>query len=92
MVGRGAFGNPWFFRSDNFQPSAQEKLKVMLEHAKLFEKEFFQIKSFVTMRKHFKAYASGFLNAPVLREKLMQTKSFQETEQVTREFLNSLRV
>ncbi|HYV33642.1 MAG TPA: tRNA-dihydrouridine synthase family protein, partial [Candidatus Limnocylindria bacterium] len=37
MVGRGAFGNPWFFRTDNYKPRIKERLSVMLEHASLFE-------------------------------------------------------
>ena len=51
MVGRGAFGNPWLFRADNHQPSIEERLGIMLEHAELYEKMYKGIKSFVAMRK-----------------------------------------
>jgi nifR3 family TIM-barrel protein len=88
MVGRGAFGSPWFFRNDNYQPSIKERLSVMLEHAQLFEKEFSGIKSFVIMRKHFKAYASGFDGAHELRAKLMETKNLEETQVIVNDFLN----
>ncbi len=36
MIGRGIFGNPWFFSGHT--PTIEEKLKVMIEHTELFEK------------------------------------------------------
>ena len=39
------------------------------------------------MRKHFKAYASGFDGAAELRVKLMETKSLEETKEVVNQFL-----
>ena len=86
MVGRGAFGNPWFFRADGHVPAVGEKLRVMLEHARLFE-EWLPEKSFFIMRKHFKAYASGFAGAPELRALLMQTKNADETAQIVETWL-----
>jgi len=86
MVGRGAFGNPWFFKAEGHEPDIKEKLNVMLEHARLFE-EWLPEKSFFIMRKHFKAYASGFAGAAELRAKLMETKSAAETAQVVETWL-----
>src|SRR3972149_12153602 len=42
MIGRGIFGNPWFFNKekDINSISIEEKLSVMLEHTFLFEKLF----------------------------------------------------
>ena len=88
MVGRGAFGNPWFFRPDGYVPGVKEKLEVMLEHARLFE-EWLPEKSFYIMRKHFKAYASGFPKAPELRALLMQTKNADETAHIVQAWLKS---
>ena len=59
----------------------------MLEHARLFEEKLGRQKSFFIMRKHFKAYASGFDGAHELRAKLMETKNLQETEKIVEEFL-----
>jgi len=89
MVGRGAFGNPWFFRNDNYQSSVKERLAVMLEYAKLFS-ELLPQKSFIIMRKHFKAYVSGFVGSHELRRKLMQAKNLGETEKIINEFLPSI--
>ena len=86
MIGRGAFGSPWIFRNDNYQPSVSEKLRVMLEHAELFEK-WLPEKHFLIMRKHFKAYASGFENSAELRAKLMATKNPGETREIVNEYL-----
>ncbi|MEK7618477.1 MAG: tRNA-dihydrouridine synthase, partial [Patescibacteria group bacterium] len=86
MVGRGAFGNPWLFRADNHQPSIEERLGIMLEHAELYEKMYKGIKSFVAMRKNFKAYISGFEGANELRAKLMETESAKEAQEVVRSF------
>jgi len=88
MIGRGAFGNPWFFRQDGHQPEVKEKLEAMVEHARLFE-SWLPEKSFYIMRKHFKAYASGFLGAPELRALLMQTKNAAETAQVVKDWLKA---
>lgn len=87
MVGRGAFGNPWFFRADGYQPNLKERLAVMLEHAQGFEKEFSGIKSFFIMRKHFKAYCSGFPGASELRVKLMEAQNLVETKMIVESFL-----
>ena len=48
MVGRGMFGNPWFFDcARKNPPTVEEKLNGAVEHAKLFEKLF--IKSIVAL-------------------------------------------
>jgi nifR3 family TIM-barrel protein len=82
MIARGAFGNPWLFREDNYEPTIKERLSVMLEHAQLFNQKLGAHKSFVIMRKHFKAYASGFDGAAELRAKLMETKNLEEVEKI----------
>lgn len=87
MVGRGAFGNPWFFRVDNHVPTIKKRLAVMLEHATLFDKEFSGIKSFFIMRKHFKAYCSGFTGAAELRAKLMEAQNLEETKKIVEGYL-----
>lgn len=86
MIGRGAFGNPWLFRQDNYKPTLQDRLKVLLEHAQLFSDTFKEQKSFFVMRKNFKAYASGFDGASELRQKLMSVNNFNEAVIVIEKF------
>ena len=80
MVGRGVFGNPWFFAGH--VPDAKEKISVMLEHTRLFEKIFKGKKNFDVMKKHYKAYVNGFPGAKELRIKLMGTKNADEAEKI----------
>ncbi len=70
-------------------PSVQEKLKVMLEHTKLYEKLLGKVKNFAVMKKHYKAYVNGFDGAKELRVKLMDTKSAKEVEAIVKEFLKN---
>ncbi|HMO79007.1 MAG TPA: tRNA-dihydrouridine synthase [Candidatus Paceibacterota bacterium] len=79
MIGRGIFGNPWFF--SGYTPTIKEKLIVAVEHAKLFEKEI-EYKNFAVMKKHFKAYIEGFDGAKELRHKLMDTNSAEEVSEI----------
>ncbi len=89
MVGRGAFGSPWFFREDNYEPGVKERLTVMLEHARLFN-QWLPNKPFVIMRKHFKAYVSGFPGSHELRAELMQAKDLAETENIVNKYLTGI--
>lgn len=86
MIGRGIFGNPWLFKS-GYSPDLKERLCVLVEHTELFEKLLGDIKSFAIMKKHFKAYVSGFDGASELRGKLMETNSAEEVRQVIEEFI-----
>jgi tRNA-dihydrouridine synthase len=51
--------------------SIKERLEVMVEHADLFEKMLGDVKNFSIMKKHFKAYVTGFEGAKELRIRLM---------------------
>jgi nifR3 family TIM-barrel protein len=85
MIGRGIFGNPWLFSEKT--PTTKEKLKVLVEHTKLFEKILGKHKNFAVMKKHYKAYVNGFDGAKELRVKLMETKSSSEVESIIKDFL-----
>jgi nifR3 family TIM-barrel protein len=92
MIGRGIFGNPWVFL--HYVPTVQEKLSRMVEHTKLFEQLFKsnrtrneQLKDFAIMRKHYKAYASGFEGAGELRVRLMEAENSETVQKIVAEFL-----
>ncbi|MAF80126.1 dihydrouridine synthase [bacterium] len=88
MIGRGAFGNPWFFKGKELQDIGVEtRLKVMCWHTRIFERMFKRKKNFSIMKKHFKAYASDFKGAKELRMELMKTKSADEVEIEIKRFL-----
>src|SRR3989344_1476179 len=84
MIGRGIFGNPWLFSSKRDYKSVplEEKLAVMLEHTFLFEKIFNGVKNFDLMKKHYKAYATGFDGAKELRVMLMAARNVKEVQNI----------
>lgn len=91
MVGRGIFGNPWFFNPEIIRDkdiSLEDRLKVLVEHTKLFC-EILPHKNFSIMKKHYKAYVEGFDGAKELRVKLMEAKDVGEVENIVEDFINS---
>lgn len=100
MVGRGIFGTPWFFNADladHMQTSQTSletittKLKIMVEHTKLYEEKLGDIKSFAIMKKHYKAYVNGFDGAKELRVELMECSNSQEVARVIEEWLSTIK-
>ena len=85
MLGRAIFGNPWLFAEK--VPTLKEKLRVMVEHTKLFEELLGDHKSFAVMKKHYKAYVNGFDGAKELRMELMEAKDASEVEARVERFL-----
>ncbi len=91
MVGRGIFGNPWFFNPEIIRDrdiSLEERLRVLVEHTKLFSEILFH-KNFAVMKKHYKAYVEGFDGAKELRMKLMDAKDPEEVENIVEDFIKS---
>ena len=86
MIGRGVFGNPWLFNGEVQNISVEEKLRVMIEHTKLFDELFGGIKNFAIMKKHYKAYVNGFNNASTLRAKLMEANDVESVEKIVEHF------
>lgn len=67
-----------------------EKLRVLVEHAELFEELLGDIKSFAIMKKHFKAYIQGFTGAKELRVQLMEEgNSAKEVKSIIDQYLKS---
>ena len=106
MIGRGIFGKPWFFENITRihewtrmtrkiqikERTPKERLKIMLEHSKLFDKTFCgkgknRHKSFAVMKKHFKAYVSGWDGAKELRAKLMEVDTYKEVKEIVDNYI-----
>jgi len=73
----------------NSIPTTKEKLKVLVEHTKLYDKLLGKVKNFAVMKKHYKAYVNGFDGAKELRMKLMETNNSKEVEATIKEFLKT---
>ncbi|OGI94282.1 hypothetical protein A3A07_01400 [Candidatus Nomurabacteria bacterium RIFCSPLOWO2_01_FULL_41_52] len=70
--------------------SIQEKLLIMIEHTKLFEKLLTGHKNFAVMKKHYKAYVNGFNGAKEFRMKLMEAENATQVEDITNDFLRKI--
>jgi len=98
MLGRAIFGNPWLFTSPDLRPPSPSingeglgvRLRVMIEHTKLFEKMLGGYKNFAIMKKHYKAYVNGFDGAKELRMKLMEAENATEIENIVNDFLKEI--
>ncbi len=85
MLGRAIYGNPWLFAERTEAPTREEKIKALLEHLALFEELLGTTTNYATMKKHFKAYISGWDGAKEFRMRLMET----ETSGAAREILGN---
>lgn len=75
MLGRGIFGNPWLFSEKEIESILPaERLAALVELAARFE-ALRPRKSFHILKKHVKAFVTGFDGAAELRAKLMETES-----------------
>lgn len=68
----------------------KNKLKLALEHTKLFEKIFKNEKHFEIMKKHYKAYVSGFDDAKKMRMRLMSVKNIVSAKKTLSDFIKKM--
>ncbi|MFA6969546.1 MAG: tRNA-dihydrouridine synthase, partial [Candidatus Paceibacterota bacterium] len=95
MIGRGMFGNPWVFADlcipglhkscanqvCTIERTLEEKLAALVELAHGFEAIVPQ-KNFSLLKKHIKAFVTGFDGAAELRARLMQAEYAHEIESI----------
>lgn len=93
MIGRGAFGRPWLFSKTKTKLAPRECLEIMKEQTEKFwelygptttNQKLFggHQKNFAIMKKHFKAYASGFPGSSDLRVRLMSASNPKEVKKI----------
>jgi tRNA-dihydrouridine synthase B len=97
MIGRGAFGNPWLFRDGRAlldgrrapaPPTAAERFRVALEHARLaLRLQGDTRKTVIEFRKHLGWYSKGMTRASDLRQRLFQIESIAEAEAIFLDYL-----
>jgi len=88
MIGRGIYGNPWLFTGKKREDvPIEERVRVMVEHAYLYEEKFEGQKSFALMKKFFKSYVQGHPKAKDFQKALMETNSAEEVEKVVSGFM-----
>lgn len=91
MLGRAIFGNPHCFHPDMdiSDLPIPERLAILLEHTKLFSELLGEYKPLHIMKKHYKAYVSGWDGAKELRMRLMDAESVEEIEKVIDEYVQN---
>ena len=92
MIGRGALGNPWVFKSiKNYfesgetsteQPDCRERIFVMKNHVKLMIEHFTEDVAIKEAKKHINWYLKGFKNAAIIRNKVSNITKFSELEDI----------
>ncbi len=88
MVGRGIFQNPWLFNSIQPLHTVEDKLAQLLLHTQIFEKNWGGKKNLNILKRFYKIYTSDFPGAAKLRAELMETDSFSEVYQITKEAMH----
>ena len=78
MLGRAIYGNPWLYAKRETLPTPEERIEALAEHIKIFDELLGDTSNYATMKKHFKAYISGWDHAKELRAKLMETKDARD--------------
>lgn len=98
MVGRGALGNPWIFKSIAYylengklapDVSKEEKYKVILEHYDLLEQEKGEYTATREIRKHIAWYIKGLPNASSMRDKINSVQSTGEFREILKEYFEN---
>ena len=95
MLGRAIYGNPWLYSNSreleySFVPTQQERLQALSEHLALFQELLADTTNYATMKKHFKAYVSGWDGAKELRMRLMETSDCAEARAIIASAILSL--
>lgn len=86
MLGRAIYGNPWLFKYMGFVnpyiPTRHERIDALREHLALFDELLGGVVHYALMKKHFKAYISGWGGAKELRIKLMETEEVKQARHI----------
>lgn len=80
MLGRAVFGNPWIFSDRSDMPTKEEKIQRLIDHIDLFQEHLTGFTNDALMKKHFKAYISGWDHAAELRAKLMDAPTLGDAK------------
>lgn len=94
-VGRGAQGNPWIFEQIAAamegktvrEPEPQEKLDVLMRHARMLAVHKCERIAVCEMRRHIVCYVRGMRDAAKLRTKVNHILTLEELEETMEAFL-----
>ena len=92
MIGRATLGNPWIFKSiieglENYIPSNEERLNIILEHLELMIQEKGEYIAIREMRKHISGYTKNLPNSSKFREEMNKIEEKNELINYITEYL-----
>lgn len=82
MLGRAIFGNPWLFAERSEPPTREERIHALSEHLRVFDELLTGTANFAVMKKHFKAYISGWDGAKELRVRMMEADDIASAQNI----------
>lgn len=97
MIGRGALGNPWIFKScleylENNklieEPTNKEKIEMIKEHYKLLKEDKNEHVALLEIRTHALYYLKGMPESKIYKEKICKAKSEEEFLNILAEYEN----
>lgn len=95
MIGRGALGNPWIFKScleylENNklieEPTNKEKIEMIKEHYKLLKEDKNEHVALLEIRTHALYYLKGMPESKIYKEKICKAKSEEEFLNILAEY------
>ena len=91
LIGRGALGNPFLFSaltSEESPVSLEDRIAVLLRHARASVEEKGEYVGIREMRKHAPYYFKGVNNAAAIRNECVSLSSLSELEALCRSVLD----
>lgn len=97
MIARGAQGNPWIFAQIKHfletgeelpKPSAREMADMVLRHARMQMECKGERMGMREMRKHAAWYTGGYKHASKLRSRINEAETYEQLEELLREFVS----
>ena len=85
MLGRAIFGNPWLFAPRAVREVSRDphsRIQMLIKHIHYFQQDLTGIVSDAVMKKHFKAYISGWHGASELRARLMEAPNLTQAIEI----------
>ena len=97
MIGRSALGNPWIFKKLGAElngeiytePTKEEVISVLLEHAKGLIEESSEKSAMSQMRTHAVWYFKRLPNSKPYRIRLVGINTLQDLEEICNDYLNN---
>ena len=90
MIGRGIFQDLFVFEKIKKTHTPKEMFEILLEHIKLYEKQWGTERSYEPLKKFYKIYINGFDGASRIRADIMNTKNVEEGKKFVEELLKSV--